>query len=91
MEAEREEVNLMLEDDMTPTQAPEAPEIGHDVGAPIQVQLFTRIHEGMRVALAVPSAPVMNVHDTIFKIQRIRPNGTVILKKIKSLSEEKPR
>lgn len=59
--------------------------------APIQVQIFTRIHEGMRIALAVPSAPVMNVHDTIFKIQRIRPNGTVILKKIHSLSEEKKR
>lgn len=57
----------------------------------IQVQIFTRIHEGMRIALAVPSAPVMNVHDTIFKIQRIRPNGTVILKKIHSLSEEKKR
>ena len=59
--------------------------------APIQVQLFTRIHEGMRVALAVPSAPVMNVHDTVFKIQRIKPNGTVVLKKMKSLSERKPQ
>ena len=73
------------------TQEQEAPEIASEGQAPIQVQIFTRIQEGMNVALAIPSAPVMNVHDTVFKIQRIRPNGTVVLKKIKSLSEEKKR
>lgn len=51
----------------------------------VMLPVIDNIEEGQRVGIAVPTTGTVMIHKYKYKIQRIRPNGDVVLKRIKEV------